>query len=138
MFIYVILEALIGIVAGLLLAIFTKKKSGLKYGVLDKIGIVTNILLMPIYACAAPFCMFIGMISEPYGEGLMWIAGGIIALICASSTMFSALGLGASVALRKKGMSGLSFAIQFAGVVGVILTFLLYAVFVGSLLTPLN
>ena len=138
MFLYVIFEAIIGVVAGLLLAICTKKNSGVIYSRLDKIGFVTNIILIPMYACAAPFCMFLGMISEPYGEGFMWVVGGIIALICASSTLFSALGLGASVALRKKGRSRLSFAVQFAGVVGIALTFLLYAVFVGSLLAPLN
>ena len=138
MYIYVIIEAIIGVVAGLLLAIRTKKNSGVIYGRLDKVGFVTNIVLIPIYACAAPGCMFLGMISEPYAEGFLWVVGGIIALICASSTLFSCLGLGASVALRKKGKSRLSFAIQFAGVVGVVLTFSLYYVFAGSLLAPLN
>lgn len=138
MFLYVIFEAIVGVVAGLLLAILIKKNDNVTYGKLDKACFVTNIILIPIYACAAPYCMFLGMISEPYKEGFLWVIGGIIALICASSTLFGALGLGLSVALRKKGRSKLSFAVQFAGGVGIALTFLLYAVFVGSLLAPLN
>ena len=138
MFLYVIFEAILGIAAGLLLAICTKRRAGVSYGVFDRIGQVTNIVLIPVYLLVSPFCMFIGMISEPYGEGLAWVAGAIIALICGSSSLFSALGLGASVALRKRGKRTLSFLVQFVGVIGVALTFGLYAIFVGSLLAPLN
>ena len=138
MFLYVIIEAIVGIIIGLLLAICTKRSADVTYGKLDKAGFITNIALIPVYVCTAPFYMFLGMISEPYGEGLLWVIGGIIALVCASAALFCGLGLGASVALRKKGKSGLSFAVQFAGVVGIALTFILYAVFVGTLLSPLN
>ena len=138
MFLYVIFEAILGIVAGLLLAICTKKKAGMSYGVFDRICQVTNILLIPVYLLTSPFYMFLGMISEPYSDGFMWFVGAVIALICGSAALFCAVGLGASVALRKRGKRALSFAVQFSGVIGIALTFILYASFVGSLLTPLN
>ena len=138
MFLYVIIEALVGVVAGLLLATCTKKSAGVVYGKLDRAGQITNIILALFYVGFSPFYMFLGMISEPYQEGFLWFVGGVIAIISASAALFSAVGLGASVALRKKGKSGLSFAVQFAGLVGIGLTFLFYAVFVGNLIAPLN
>ena len=69
MVIYVFLEALVGIVAGILIAACTKRSKEISYGTLDKIGIATNILLIPIYSFVSLFSMFIGMISEPRGEG---------------------------------------------------------------------
>ena len=138
MFLYVVIEAIVGIVAGLLLAIRTKKSPDVTYGKLDKVGKITNIILIPIYTLVSPFYMFIGMISTPHKEGFLWLVGGILSIICGSAALFCGLGLGGSVALRKKGRSVLSFAVQFAGLVGIALTFLLYAAFVGTLLSPLN
>ena len=138
MFVYVVLEALVGIIGGILIAKRTKKAEGVVYGKLDKAGCVTNVILSILYACAAPLCMIIGMISEPSGEGIIWILALIVSLITASAVLFCSLGIGFSVALRKKGKSGLSFAVQFAGIVGIALTIILYAVFVGSLISPLN
>lgn len=138
MFIYVVLEALAGIIGGILIATRTKKADGIVYGKLDKVGCVTNVILSILYACAAPFCMFLGMISEPDGDGILWVLGLIISLITASAVLFCYLGIGFSVALRKKGKSGLSFAVQFAGIAGIALTVLLYSVFAGSLISSLN
>jgi hypothetical protein len=64
--------------------------------------------------------------------------GAIIGIVIASSTFFCALGLGLSVALRKKGKSRLSFAAQFMGAAAILLSVLLYCIFVGSLISPLN
>ena len=138
MFLYTALEALAGIIVGILLATRTKKASAVIYGKLDNAGRITNILLTVIYSCFLPFCLFIGMISEPDGEGFLRVLGVIVSVIVASAALFCGLGLGFSVALRKRGMSKVSFAVQFAGVVGIALTFLFYPVFVGSLISPLN
>ena len=138
MFLYVIIEAIVGVIAGLLLALCTKRKPGVSYGVLDRVGQVSNIVLTVFYVGFSPVYMFLGMICEPYREGFGWVAGMAISLICASAALFCGVGLGGSVALRKQGKSVLSFVVQFAGLVGIGLSFLLYAVFVGSLLTPLN
>ena len=138
MFIYVILEALVGIILGIIIAKRTKKADGIVYGKIDKVGRITNILLAVIYVLTAPLYLFIGMISEPNGEGILIIVGVLVSLIAASASLLCSLGLGFSVALRKKGKSALSFAVQFAGVVGIALAFLLYNIFVGSLISPLN
>lgn len=138
MFIYVILEALVGIILGIIIAKRTKKTDDIVYGKIDKVGRITNILLAVIYVLTAPLYLFIGMISEPNGEGILIIVGVLVSLIAASASLLCSLGLGFSVALRKKGKSTLSFAVQFAGVVGIALAFLLYNIFVGSLISPLN
>ena len=59
-------------------------------------------------------------------------------LIVAAVILVCALGLGFSVALRKKGHSKLSFAVQFAGVAAIALTVLLHSVCTGTLVKPLN
>ena len=138
MFLYVIFAALCGVVGGILLGVLTKKKEGVLYGKLDNVGMITNIVLTAVYAFFAPYYMFLGMISEPYGEGFLWFVGLIIALICASAALFAGLGIGFSVALRKKGKRVFSFVVQFTGVVAIGLTFLLYYICVGTLLSPLN
>lgn len=138
MFLYVVIEALMGIVGGILIANRAKKAEGVTYGKLDRIGCVTNILLTVAYILVSPLYLIIGMISEPSGEGVLWILGLTVSVITASAALFCGLGLGFSVALRKKGKSGMSFAAQFMGVIGIALTFLLYGVFVGSLISPLN
>ena len=138
MFAYTALSAILGIVIGIALAVRTKRVNVLCVGALDRIGVLTNILLLVAYVCAAPFCMFIGIISEPRCEGFMGALGWIVAIIIGSSTMICALGLGFSVALRRRGRSRLSFAVQLAGVVGIALAFILYGVFEGSLIGTLN
>jgi hypothetical protein len=56
----------------------------------------------------------------------------------ASAALFAGLGIGLSVALRKRGMKVLSFIIQFSGVLAIVNTFLFYFTFVGTLISPLN
>ena len=138
MIIYVLLEALAGIVGGILIAKSVKKTDAITYGSLDKAGIVTNVVLSVVYVCLSPVYMFIGVISEPDGEGIVMALGLIVSLITASAAMFCAVGIGLSVALRRKGMSKESFAVQFAGMAGIALSILLYCVFAGSLLVSLN
>jgi hypothetical protein len=138
MFFYVILEAVAAVAIAILLSVRTKKSEGVVYGTLDKVGTVTNIVLSFAYAFAAPFCMFIGMISAPAHDGLLGIVGWLAAIIMASAPLFCGLGIGYSVALRRKGKSKLSFAVQFAGIVGIALTVDMYALFAGNLLKTMN
>lgn len=138
MTLYTIIEAIAGIVAGILLAACTKRRDGVVYNKLDKAGIITNILLIPIYACLSPFYLFLGMISAAGYDGFLGIIGWIVAIINASAALFCGLGLGFSVSLRKKGKSKLSFAVQFAGIVGIAFTVVMYMLFEGSLLESLN
>lgn len=138
MFLYTLIEAIIGIVAYILLATCTKKADGVVYGKLDKAGRVTNVLLILVYACLSPLYLFLGMISSPHHDGFLGILGWIVSILVASAALFCGLGLGFSVALRKKGKSKQSFAIQFAGAVAIALSVGLYCLFAGNLLQSLN
>ena len=138
MTLYVIIEAILGIIGGILLAACTKKAEGVTYGKLDKAGMILNVVLIPVYAITAPFYMFLGMISYPEYEGFLGMLGWIVAVIIASAALFSGLGLGASVALRKKGKSKQSFWVQFAGLAGAGVTVLFFLLFYGNLFASLN
>ena len=46
MYLYIVIEAIVGILAGILLAACSKKAEGVVYGTLDKVGRITNILLI--------------------------------------------------------------------------------------------
>ena len=138
MFLYLIIEAIIAVVAGLLLAIRTKRTDGVTYTKLDKAGRITNILLIPVYICLSPLYLGLGLFSYTTHEGLLGILGWIVAIIIASAALFCGLGLGLSVAFRKKGKSKLSFAVQFAGFAGIALSLLLFFIFYGNLLSSIN
>ena len=138
MFLYTIIEAVVAVIAGILLAVCTKKADGVVYGKLDKAGRLTNIFLIFVYVCLAPLYMFLGMISSPDHEGFLGLLGWIVSVINASAALFCGLGLGFSVRLRKKGKSKQSFAVQFAGLVGIALTVGMYCLFAGNLLSSLN
>jgi fumarate reductase subunit D len=138
MFLYTTIEAIVAVVVGIVVAVCTKRSDGVVYGKLDKAGRITNVVLVPIYVCLAPLYMFLGMISYPDHSGLLGVLGWVVSIINASAALFCGLGLGFSVALRKKGKSKLSFAVQFAGVVGICLTVGMYCLFAGNLLSPLN
>ena len=138
MFLYIAIEAIVGIVAGLGIAIFTKKAEGVTYGKLDKAGWITNILLLLVYICLCPLYLGLGVFSYPNHDGFLGILGWIVSVINASAALVCALGLGLSIALRKRGKSKWSFAVQFAGLVGIGLTVGMYCLFAGNLLSSLN
>lgn len=138
MFLYTVIEAIVAIIAGILLAVCSKRAEGVVYGKLDKAGRITNILLTIVYVCLSPLYMFLGMISYPDHEGFLGLLGWIVTIINGSAALFCGLGLGFSVALRKKGKSKESFMAQFAGLVGIGLTVGMYCLFAGNLLSSLN
>ena len=139
MFLYYAFAAIVGLIAGIVIAARAKKAEGVVYGVLDKVGIATNILLIPAYAFVSIFCFYLVMVGmNPDGEGLLEILAYIVAIIGATGPAFCGLGLGASVALRKKGKSKLSFLAQFAGVAGLGITFSFFLLFYGNLFATLN
>ena len=63
MVIYLIAEAIVGLVGGILIAILSKKADGVVYNKLDKVGMVTNILLIPIYLRLSPIALGLGLCS---------------------------------------------------------------------------
>lgn len=108
------------------------------YGRLDKIGRVTNVLLLLVYVGFAYVYLFLGMIAAPRYDGFPGVLGWIVSVIMASAALFCGIGLGLSVAFRKKGRSKQSFAVQFLGVAGIGFTVILFFLFYGNLLRPLN
>ena len=138
MYLYTGIEAVIAMISGILIAVCTKRADDMTYGKLDKIGRVTNILLSLVYVCSSPLYLFLGMIANPRYDGLLGIMGWIVSIIMASAALFCGVGLGLSVAFRKRGKSKLSFAVQFAGVGGIALTVGLFFLFYGNLLRPIN
>ena len=138
MYLYTVVEAVVAVVAGILIAVCTKKAEGVTYGKLDKAGRITNILLLLLYVGISFLYLFLGMIANPRYDGFLGVLGWIVAIIMASAALFCGIGLGLSVAFRKKGKSKLSFAVQFAGVGGIGLHLLLFFIFYGNLLSPLN
>ena len=138
MFLYTVTEAVIGVIAGLLLAVCTKRADGVVYGKLDKAGRITNILLTLVYIVFSPVYLFLGMISLPRHEGFLGALGWIVSIVIASAALVCGLGLGFSVALRKKGESKKSFIVQFAGLAAIGLSVGLYCLLAGNLIRYLN
>ena len=139
MYIYFIFAAIAGFVAGIVIAARSRKAEGVVYGKLDNVGKVTNILLIPVYAIVSIFCWFVVMLGYiPDGEGILAVVAWGVAIIGATGPALCGLGIGASVALRKKGNSMLSFLVQFAGVAGLAITILFFVLFCGNLFGSLN
>ena len=139
MFYYCVLAVLASIVAGIIIAARTKKAEGIEYGILDKIGIATNILLIPVYAIVSLFFIALIMLGmNPDGDGLIGVISVIVCVIGSTGPALWGLGLGASVAWRKKGKRVMSFLAQFAGVVGFGITLLFFVLFENTLFASLN
>ena len=138
MYLYTTIEACIAVIAGILLAVCTKKADGVEYGKLDKAGRVTNILLIPVYSLLTLFFIALSVFISPAYGGFLGILGWIVAIIISSVPLYCGFALSASVVLRKKGKSKLSFAVQFAGFAGAALALILFSVFYGNLLRSLN
>ena len=71
--IYVFIEAILGIIAGILLALFTKKADGITYGKLDEAGVIMNSVFLPLYAVATPACIILGLLCRPNHDGFLGI-----------------------------------------------------------------
>ena len=88
MFLYTIIEAIVAVVVGILVAVCTKRADGVSYGKLDKIGRFTNILLLLVYVGFSYAYLFLGMIANPRYEGFLGIPGCIVSIIMASAALF--------------------------------------------------
>jgi hypothetical protein len=95
MFLYTVIEAVVAVIAGILIAVCTKKAEGISYGKLDKIGQVTNILLLLFYV---GFLSAFGCNSNPRhdvsGNSRMDRSN-----IMASAALFCGIGIGLTVIL---------------------------------------
>ena len=102
MFLYTAIEAIVGVVAGILIAVCTKKADGVIYSKLDKIGRVTNILLLLFYVGFSFFYLFLGTIANPRYDGFLGILGWIVSIIMASQLCFAELVLACLLLFVKK------------------------------------
>ena len=138
MVVYVFIEAIVGVILAIKIARSAKDAGN---GLSDKwevAGFISNILFSILYLCLSPFFMFLGMICEPMGEGLLFVASVIVCVIAASASFFCSLGMGISAALRRNGRNVLSFVTQYLGMIGIALTVLLYVFCADVLISPLN
>ena len=133
-----LLLAVAGFVAALLVGICAKKSEGRVYGKLDKAGVVTNIVLIPIYVVLSPLCFAVALFTQPAHDGLLAVLSWLVSIIISAAPGISALGLGFSMALRRKGKSKLSFVIQFAGFAAIALMMILFGTLYGNLLDTIN
>ena len=138
MYLFAALAAIVATIVGIIMAARTRKAEGVIYGKLDKAGIVTNILLIPVYVILTLFCIALSLFTAPGYEGILGIVGWIVCVIIASAPLFCGIGLGLSVSLRKKGKSKQSFLVQFAGIAGSALSILLFVLCYDNLLSSLN
>ena len=138
MYLLAAVSAIVALIAGIVLAARRKKEDGVVYSTLDKVGRITNILLIPVYIFFSLFITALSLFTRPGYDGFLAIIGWIVCVIIAIAPLSCGLGLGFSVALRKKGRSKLSFWVQFAGVASSALSFVLFLLFYGNLLAPLN
>ncbi len=69
MYIYAGIAAVVAVVAGILIAALTKKTDGVVYGELDKVGQITNIILIPVYAVLTLFFIALSLFLYPGYDG---------------------------------------------------------------------
>ena len=139
MFIYWIAVVIVALIAGLLIAVRSKKSEDVVYTKLDKAGRITNVVLIPVYGAFSLFSLGMGIFCYPgYDEGFLRFLGWIVTCFIPTTPIFCFCGLGLSVGLRKKGKSKQSFAIQFIGFASVAVSTLMFCVFYGNLLGYIN
>ena len=138
MYLYTAIAAIVGLIAGILLAACTKKVEGVVYGKRDKAGRIINIVLIPVYIVLSLVYVAITMFTSPAHDGFLGMLSWLVCLIIAAAPASCGLGLGFAASLRKKGRSKLSFAVQFAGIAACVLGIMMFVLFYGNLLDSLN
>ena len=138
MYLYTGITAIVGLIAGILLAACTKKAEGVVYGKRDKVGRIINIVLIPVYVVLSLVYIALTIFTSPAHDGFLGILSWLVCLIIAVAPASCGLGLGLSASLRKKGRSKQSFIAQFAGIAGCALGIILFVVFYGNLLASIN
>lgn len=105
---------------------------------IDILTKILNVVVTVMYAMATPMMWFLAMVSEAYNDGFLGFLGWMIAGLIWIVPFFFGFGVGLSVLLRRRGKSIPAFFAQFTGFAAIAVSFLLYALFVGTLLSPLN
>lgn len=127
---YSFLAVPMGIIIGVFMVILTKRNPKLQLTNLDRIGIVTNVILIPVYLFLSAFTAVLALatIPEPEGLTLPYVVGELLLFIIACTPIASGFCLGLSVRFRRLGRSSKSFFIQFVGLIWFILANFIYEI----------
>ena len=101
-----VLTSVLAVVMLLACLILIKRDREITYGILDKISIVLNILIIFV---AFPFILVVSMLSEIVAEATAWQQ------ILYLAPALTASGVAASLTLRRCGYGKLGFFLQFVG-----------------------
>lgn len=116
-----------GVAAGIVLAVRARAIEKAAPTVLDRISLVTNIVLIPVYVIFSLLMLFMASITgTSYDVGTVQeFLAVIFSLIIGATPIYCGIALGMSVSLRRKGRSVAGFFIQFVGFVGILLMILI-------------
>lgn len=116
-----------GAAVGILLAVRAPKGEVAVPTALDRVSLVTNIALIPVYAIFSVLMLFMAAITEAkYGVGpTLEFFARMLSFVIAAAPIYCGIALGMSVSLRKKGRSLAGFLVQFAGFGGFLMLLLI-------------
>ena len=119
-----------GIAVGIILVVYARKREAVTYTVLDRVSIVTNVVLCVVYFLLSLIMLLMASITDSglnTGPVQKFLAD-VFACTIAATPIYCGIALGLSVTLRKKGRSVAGFLIQFSGFIGLLLCLLIDAI----------
>lgn len=116
-----------GVAVGIFIAVRARKDGKSVPTTLDRISLITNVVLIPVYAIFSVLMLFMAAITDTtYGaSSLQEFFAVIFSLVIAAAPIYCGIALGMSVSLRRKGRRLAGFLVQFAGFGGFILVLLI-------------
>ena len=116
-----------GVAIGILLAVRARKIEAAVPTALDRVSLVINITLIPVYLILSILMMFMALITgTSYGaSSLQEIFAEVFSFVIAAAPINCGIALGLSVSLRRKGRSLAGFLVQFAGFGGILVLVLI-------------
>ena len=116
-----------GVAIGILIAVRARKIEAAVPTALDRVSLVINITLIPVYLILSILMMFMALITgTSYGaSSVQKIFAEIFSFVIAAAPIYCGIALGLSVSLRRKGRSLAGFLVQFAGFGGILVLVLI-------------
>jgi len=116
-----------GVAIGILIAVRARKIEAAVPTALDRVSLVINITLIPVYLILSILMMFMALITgTSYGASfLQEIFAEVFSFVIAAAPIYCGIALGLSVSLRRKGRSLAGFLVQFAGFGGILVLVLI-------------
>ena len=116
-----------GVAIGILLAVRARKIEAAVPAALDRVSLVINIMLIPVYLILSILMMFMALITgTSYGaSSVQEIFAEVFSFVIAAAPIYCGIALGLSVSLRRKGRSLAGFLVQFAGFGGILVLVLI-------------